>query len=68
MKDSPFKKKRKQWMPFAQKDLHRETESLMNTWKLFIRACPTSILKPNPPEKWIRRHSQVYLDSNIFTW
>jgi hypothetical protein len=56
------------WIPFGQKELHRGTQSNSHIWRLFIRACPTSILKPNPEEKWIRRHSQVYLDPNSFTW
>ena len=57
-----------EWIPFTQKDSHRGTASLQHTWRLFIRACPNTILTPNPPEKWLRRHSQVYLDSKTFSW
>lgn len=56
------------WMPFTQKNSHRGTMSNQHCWRLFIRACPKSILIANPMTKWIRRHSQVYLDASQFTW
>lgn len=56
------------WYEFYQTDQHRGTAAKDFCWRLLIRACPMTILQPNPPDKWIRRHSQVYLDSANFTW
>jgi len=57
------------WTKFTQRDLHRGQVSTEHTWRLFIRLCPSSILAPEQDRsKWVRRHSQVYLDANNFTW
>lgn len=58
----------KKWVAFTQRDLHKGTQASEHGWRLFIRACPITILSPNPPEKWIRRHSQVYLNAENFNW
>lgn len=60
--------KAKEWFAFNQKDLHRGTMSKIHTWRTFIRLTPEPLLKPAPVNKWIRRHSQVYLDVNNFKW
>lgn len=57
------------WIRFTQEDEHRGTISEKFTWRGFIRGTHKNILtnfveKQNP----LRRHSQVYLDSNNFTW
>lgn len=54
------------WFKFTQNDLHRGTASEEFTWRCFIRATHKDILELISAP--IRRHSQVYLDSNNFTW
>lgn len=56
------------WIRFTQKDKHRGTMSDIHTWRIFIRLTPEPLLKPASPDKWLRRHSQVYLDASKFTW
>jgi hypothetical protein len=57
------------WVRFTQKDEHRGTMSTEFQWRGFIRATHKEI---NPQNKTghnpLRRHSQVYLDVNNFTW
>lgn len=55
------------WHRFNQLDQHRGTASCMNTWRCFIRASHFDIKEPLE-EGWLRRHSQVYLDSETFQW
>lgn len=59
----------KTWVRFTQKDLHRGTMSKDFTWRGFIRATHKDI---NPSNRVgadpLRRHSQVYLDVNTFSW
>lgn len=57
-----------EWVEFTQSHWHRGTPSDRFTWRTFIRVAPTTLQKVNPPEMWIRRHSQVYLDASNFTW
>lgn len=57
-----------EWKRFSQKDLHRGSVSTKHQWRLFIRACPDTILQAAPEEQWLRRHSQVYLNSENFKW
>jgi len=57
------------WIRFTQKDLHRGTMSEEFTWRGFIRAThklikPANLAGHDP----LRRHSQVYLDVNTFSW
>lgn len=56
------------WRAFTQRDKHRGTMSTEHCWRCFIRICPRSILEPAPEGKWLRRHSQVYLNADDFTW
>lgn len=56
------------WKEFNQYDLHRGTMSKEHTWRVFIRVSPESLCPVAPPNKWIRRHSQVYLDAENFKW
>ena len=58
-----------EWYRFTQEDEHRGTMSEKFTWRGFIRATHKDINPSNKaghnPE---RRHSQVYLDANNFSW
>ncbi len=56
------------WIEFTQLDLHRGTISKSHQWRLFARVVPKEILSPASSEKWIRRHCQVYLDTENFKW
>lgn len=59
----------KSWIKFTQKDEHRGTISEDFQWRGFIRATHKDILPANPSGADVtRRHSQVYLDSNNFSW
>ena len=55
------------WVCFSQLDEHRGTQAKEHIWRLFIRLAPKSIYPANPLHKVLRRHSQVYLDSD-FVW
>ena len=59
--------KPKTWFEFTQMDEHRGTVSEEFTWRCFIRATDKRILAPKP-QGALRRHSQVYLDSEKFMW
>ena len=59
----------KVWTPFTQLDVHRGGQAKEHCWRGFIRATPREIY----PEKAMqysgqRRHSQVYLDADTFSW
>lgn len=57
------------WIRFTQLDLHRGTMSKEHTWRGFIRACHKEIApKRKEGVNAFRRHCQVYLDANNFTW
>lgn len=56
------------WFKFTQFDLHRGTPSKIYTWRVFIRLTPEPLLFPRKPEEWIRKHTQIYLDAEKFTW
>lgn len=59
----------KTWHRFTQKDLHRGTMSQDFTWRGFIRATHKGIKPANSAgHDPLRRHSQVYLDVNTFSW
>ena len=58
-----------QWHSFTREDLHRGTMSEEHTWRCFIRVIPKSFIHETTINKGtIRRHTQVYLDSNKFNW
>lgn len=57
------------WVRFTQKDEHRGTMSEDFCWRGFIRATHKGIVPQRPKNRdYLRRHSQVYLDSNNFSW
>lgn len=61
--------KAKEWVRFTQKDEHRGTMSNDFCWRAFIRATHKSIAPQISAGKdKLRRHSQVYLDANNFSW
>lgn len=57
-----------QWNSFTQRDEHRGVFSDRHIWRVFIRACPVTIMEAAPESQWQRRHCQVYLDANNFKW
>lgn len=63
-----YKVKAQEWKRFDQWDEHRGTMSEAHQWRCMIRLSPFSILKPAEPKMWLRRHSQVYLDTGSFKW
>jgi hypothetical protein len=61
--------KPKTWTRMTQKDEHRGTMSTDFQWRGFIRATHKEIYtQNNRNHDVLRRHSQVYLDVNNFTW
>lgn len=56
------------WIRFNQLDTHRGTESKAHGWRCIIRAAHRSIISPNPSDKVLRRHVQVYCDAAHFRW
>lgn len=57
------------WVRFTQEDEHRGTMSDSFTWRGFIRATHKGISPMNRAGSDVRRrHSQVYLDANNFSW
>jgi hypothetical protein len=56
------------WTRFTQQDEHRGTMSNSFCWRGFIRATHKVIAPPQKCIDKLRRHSQVYLDSNNFKW
>jgi hypothetical protein len=56
------------WTRFTQQDEHRGTMSNSFCWRGFIRATHKTIAPPQKCTDKLRRHSQVYLDSNNFKW
>lgn len=57
-----------EWVKFNQFDKHRGTMSKEHQWRLFIRLTPKEIYPSTNNHSCLRRHSQVYLDVNGFTW
>lgn len=60
--------KPQEWVEFTQLDKHRGCKSTKHQWRMFIRLVPTKILPVAFYGNWKRRHTQVYLDSNNFSW
>lgn len=59
----------RKWVRFTQKDEHRGTMSEDFTWRGFIRATHKDISPMNRKGgDAMRRHCQVYLDANNFSW
>lgn len=64
-----WKVKPEVWYKFTQKDEHRGTISEDFQWRGFIRATHKSIMPANlKGHDPLRRHSQVYLDAQNFSW
>lgn len=61
--------KEQEWIRFTQEDVHRGTKSEEHTWRGFIKATHKEIApKRKNSINPLRRHCQVYLDSQNFTW
>lgn len=67
--------KPKTWTPFTQLDWHRGTAATEFGWRGLIRACPhtldisnKNVNNPFGVDSPLRRHSQVYLDAENFSW
>lgn len=60
--------KPQQWYQMNRLTPHRGTISESNQWRIFCRVTHKSCLPARNVESVVRRHSQVYLDSNLFTW
>lgn len=56
------------WISMDQCTPHRGTKSKIYTWRIFARLTHKSIAPVRPVDSIIRRHCQVYLDANTFTW
>lgn len=56
------------WVSMKQNTPHRGTVAQGHTWRIFARLTHKSIAPARPVDSIVRRHSQVYLDSNSFTW
>lgn len=56
------------WISMDQVTPHRGTKSKQYTWRIFARLTHKSIAPERPVDSVIRRHSQVYLDANTFSW
>lgn len=58
-----------EWYAFTQEDEHRGSMSTTFTWRGFIRATHKDIYLQNKKNhNPLRRHSQVYLDAQNFSW
>lgn len=57
-----------QWITFDALTPHRGMQAQQSEWRIFARLTHKSILPTRPKVSVIRRHCQVYLDSNEFTW
>lgn len=56
------------WYSMSQKTPHRGTMATENTWRIFARITHKSVTPVRPVTDYIRKHSQVYLDANFFSW
>lgn len=65
-----YKISKQTWFKFSQKDRHRGVVSDEFTWRGFIRATHKDLEAKVPDKNHnpLRRHSQVYLDSEEFNW
>jgi len=55
------------WNRFTQLDKHRGSMAEEHGWRGFIRATHVDILPPKGRD-YLRRHAQVYLDTENFKW
>jgi len=56
------------WYWFDRTSPHRGNESNDFCWRIFVRVTHKSITPERPKVSAIRRHAQVYMDKNSFTW
>tara|TARA_R110000851_G_scaffold145703_1_gene285284 strand:- start:101 stop:763 length:663 start_codon:yes stop_codon:yes gene_type:complete len=56
------------WISFDQQTPHRGTQAQENTWRVFVRLTHNSITPVRPVDNYIRRHCQVYLNPETFSW
>lgn len=56
------------WYSFDRISPHRGNESSDFCWRIFARVTHRSITPERPKISAIRRHAQVYMDKNSFTW
>lgn len=56
------------WISMTQRTPHRGTMAQKAGWRVFVRLTPKTIAPDRPVHSTIRRHCQVYLDANYFTW
>lgn len=62
-------KEPQQWHSFTQYDIHRGTMSDIHTWRCFIRVIPKKFIHNHTTNVGtLRKHSQVYLNAENFTW
>ena len=57
-----------QWARFNQLAPHRGVASTHHQWRIFVRATPSHIYPQRSIVSKVRRHSQVYLNAEEFTW
>ena len=57
-----------QWVAMNSLTPHRGQQSDKNQWRIFARLTHSSILPTRAQTSVIRKHCQVYLDSNEFSW
>ena len=56
------------WISMDQQTPHRGTQAQENTWRVFVRLTHNSITPVRPVNNYIRRHCQVYLNPETFSW
>lgn len=56
------------WISMDQRTPHRGTKSTGFSWRVFARLTHRSIAPARPVLSHIRRHAQVYLDPETFSW
>jgi len=64
-----YTKEAQKWHSFTQSDTHRGALCREHTWRCFIRIIPKEFVHESTINVGqLRRHTQVYLDSNKFKW
>lgn len=56
------------WISMNQLTAHRGTKAQRYGWRIFARLVHNSMVPQRPLNSFIRRHCQVYLDAETFTW
>lgn len=64
-----YTKPAQEWHSFTQRDLHKGARAEEFTWRCFIRVIPKEFVHSTTLNVGtLRRHTQVYLDSEKFRW